>query len=392
MSRALPRHLIPGFDIMERLGRGGAAGVFRAYREVDGLEVALKVMNIGALDPEFRPEERFRRESEMLWRVSHPVLPVMYGYGVTDHQYAWLALELVHGEPLGSFAEHPAIELIHIFIRLSEALAEVAQEGIVHRDVSPDNILVTERFRRLAPKLIDFGVAKDLFASAAGGGLTQSGSFLGKFAYASPEQIVGLPPGQTLDFRSDVYSLGITMYELLSGRKAVQGEGMAAIVDAHVKGNIPPLVLAPERGGPAPRLSALVSRMTARHREERPASWEEVIAELWMCRAELAPLSETLARKGLPRRAAETPPSPKDHGPQAEARESAPPAPVPAAALSGGAGPGVDLIRREVVLGRAVLAFGVIAFLASLAFAVHVVVRAPRPAPPPTPLPAAAPR
>ncbi len=183
---AVAPRLIPGFEIVQRLASGGSAGVFHAYREDDGVEVALKIMSIGDLDPEFHPEERFRREAELLSRLSHPVLPQLYDFGVTADGFAWLALELVRGDPLSSFADRTALELLPLFTALAEGLLAVAQEGIVHRDVAPDNVLVSEMYGRLSPKLIDFGIAKDLFAGGAGAGLTRHGAFLGKFAYASP--------------------------------------------------------------------------------------------------------------------------------------------------------------------------------------------------------------
>lgn len=376
----VPPRLIPGFEIVQRIASGGSAGVFHAYREDDGVEVALKVMSLGDLDPDFHPEERFRREAELLTRLSHPVLPQLYGYGVTQEGYAWLALELVRGDPLASFAGRSAQELMPILTALAEGLLAVAQEGIVHRDVAPDNVLVAEMYGRLSPKLIDFGIAKDLFAGGAAAGLTRHGAFLGKLAYASPEQLVGLPKGETLDFRSDVYSLGMTAHELLAGRPAIQATSMIEIVDAHVKGRFPPLAIPVEKGGPAPRLAALVGRMTARQRADRPSSWEEVIAALWLARAELAPLARTLAEKGEARRvekAAERPPSPpaaetaRPPATSAQAPRGEEPAPAPVAAAR--------MIGRELLLGRAALLFGVVAFVASLLFAAHVFLSAPAP-------------
>ena len=154
--------------------------------------------------------------------------------------------------PLSHFALRPAWELIPILIPVAEALAAVARAGIVHRDVAPDNVLVAAEDGRFAPKLIDFGVAKDLFASDAAGDLTQHGAFLGKLVYAPPEQLLGLPKGQTLDFRADVYSFGLMIWELFSGRPAISATTLPDVVKAHLARAWPKLVDPAARGGPRP--------------------------------------------------------------------------------------------------------------------------------------------
>ena len=364
-------NLVGGYTIVERLGRGGLSGVFRALRDSDGLEVALKITSLADLDPDFRPQERFEREAELLARVSHPALPRFHDWGVTLDGYGWLAIELVRGVPLSQFALRPAWELIPILIPVAEALAAVARAGIVHRDVAPDNILVAVENGRFAPKVIDFGVAKDLLVSGAAGHLTQHGAFLGKLTYAPPEQLLGLPKGQSLDFRADVYSFGLTVWELFAGRPAVSGPTLPEVVNAHLARSWPPLSIPPARGGPAPTLVDLVERMTARRREDRPSSWEEIVATLWKALEEVRPVEQELAEK----RAAVAP-AEAAAGPAEEKRVA--PALEPAARL----------LSREMLLGRAVLLFGVASFVGAVAFAVHVVVSAP--APPPAPVPPAA--
>ncbi|MBK9963465.1 MAG: serine/threonine protein kinase [Holophagales bacterium] len=339
--------LVPGYAIVERLGVGGVSGVFRALRDDDGLEVALKITSLAELDPEFRPQERFEREAELLARLSHPALPRFHDWGVTLEGFGWIALELVKGVPLSHFALRPAWELIPILIPVAEALAAVARAGIVHRDVAPDNVLVVNDGGRFAPKLIDFGVAKDLFASDAAG-LTQHGAFLGKLLYAPPEQLLGLPKGQTLDFRADIYSFGLMTWELFAGRPAITAELLPDVVNAHLARAWPRLSIPDARGGPAPRLVDLVERMTARRREDRPSSWEEIVAGLWQALDETRPVSRELAekraelslRRGAPPRATQDGPrrsrggrpepvsgserSPLRRGPVPRARRAAP--------------------------------------------------------------------
>jgi serine/threonine-protein kinase len=362
-------NLVGGYTIVERLGRGGLSGVFRALRDADGLEVALKITSLGDLDPEFRPQERFEREAELLARLSHPALPRFYDWGVTLDGYGWLALELVRGAPLSQFALRPAWELIPILIPVAEGLAAVARAGIVHRDVAPDNILVAMEGGRFAPKVIDFGVAKDLLVSGAAGHLTQHGAFLGKLAYAPPEQLLGLPKGERLDFRADVYSFGLTLWELFAGRPAIAATSLPEIVNAHLARAWPRLSIPPERGGPAPKLVELVDRMTARRREDRPASWEEIVATLWQALDEVRP-----AVREIEERTAEAAPGPDEGGVPAGA--------PPQGEVPPGLEPAARLLTRELLLGRVVLLFGVAALVGALAFAVHVVVSAPEPAKP----------
>ncbi len=380
-------NLIPGYTIVERLGTGGLSGVFRALRDGDGLEVALKVTSLADLDPEFRPQERFEREAELLARLSHPSLPRFHDWGVTLEGFGWIALELVRGVPLSHFALRPAWELIPILIPVAEALAAVARAGIVHRDVAPDNVLVAAEGGRFVPKLIDFGVAKDLFAADAAG-LTQHGAFLGKLLYAPPEQLLGLPKGQTLDFRADVYSFGLMTWELFSGRPAISASTLPDVVKAHLAHAWPKLAIPAARGGPAPRLVALIERMTSRRREDRPSSWEEIVAALWQALDEARPVARELAEKRAelapfgdapPRDAAHDTnggdaPFPEADGPRVEEVPSLEPA--------------AQLLSRELLFGRIVLLLGVAAFVGALAFALHVVVSAPEPpsavgAPPP---------
>jgi hypothetical protein len=372
-------NLVPGYTIVERLGTGGLSGVFRALRDGDGLEVALKITSLADLDPEFRPQERFEREVELLARLSHAALPALHDWGVTLDGYGWIALELVRGVPLSHFALRPAWELIPILIPVAEGLATVARAGIVHRDVAPDNVLVAADGGRFAPKLIDFGVAKDLFASEAAAGLTQHGAFLGKLAYAPPEQLLGLPKGQTLDFRADVYSYGLTAWELFMGKPAVSASTLPEIVNAHLARSWPRLAIPPARGGPAPRLVDLVDRMTARRREDRPSSWEEIVAALWQALDEVRPVARELAE-----RRAELSPFGDVPAPEAVHDTNGGSAPFPEAAaprveVPPALEPAARLLTRELLLGRVVLIFGIAALAAALAFAIHVVVSAPEP-------------
>ncbi len=363
-------HLIPGFEILDRIGAGGIASVFRAKRERDGLEVALKVMSLADYDPEFHATDRFMLEGELLERLNHPSLPRCYDFGVTDEGLGWLAQEYVRGQPLSAYTGREVIELIPIFIQIADGLQTVAQEGIVHRDIAPDNILVEERRGRPQARLIDFGVAKDLVSGQGSGALTRHGAFLGKLSYASPEQLIGMPKGETLDFRSDVYSFGLTIYEILTGRRAIEARTLPEYIDAHLKREIPKLEIPPDRGGPASRLVNLVHRMIEKRRDDRPGSWEEVLAELWRAREEVSPLSETLRRKGVPGQALNTQNLAPAPTPSTPLPASAAPREPSVPAASKVPKPPMDPLTREMWIGRIVLAIGATAFLGAVIFAI----------------------
>ncbi len=332
------------------------SSVYRARRESDGRVVALKVLGLSELDMEFHPVERFRREAVLLERLDHPALPAFYGHGVTADDCGWIALELVEGHPLTAFSEWPLGDLLPIFMQIAEGLQAVAAEGIVHRDVSPDNILVEERNGKFQARLIDFGVAKDLTEGASG--LTQHGAFLGKLQYASPEQILGLPEGQTIDFRSDIYSFGLTAYEIVMGKRAIDADKLKEIVDAHMRGGFP-IEIPVERGGPALRFIELLRRMMSPKRDARPGTWEEVMAELWLCRAETTPAQRIALRS----RAAESRP-PVEEAPMTEPllKTVSRPAELSQSELA-----------KELFIGRAVLTLGIVALLLSLAAAYFLV-------------------
>ncbi|MGZ5214036.1 MAG: Stk1 family PASTA domain-containing Ser/Thr kinase [Actinomycetota bacterium] len=257
------------YHIVERVAAGGMGEVFRAHDAVLAREVAIKVLHRSlAGDQGF--VDRFRREARAAASLSHPNIVAVYDWGAVDGIY-YMVMEFVRGRA--------ARELLNANVRLEPAqAAEVVRQtllaleaahsqGIVHRDIKPENILVTTGG---TVKVADFGLAR----AYADGKATQAGGVQGTVQYLSPEQIRGEPA----DPRSDLYSLGIVTYELLTGRLPFTGETAMSIAYKHLSGRVPKPSSAV--GNVPKELDGFVLSATDRDRELRPESAIEMRRDL----------------------------------------------------------------------------------------------------------------
>jgi len=205
---------VPGYRLLKQIGRGGSSTVYLADQQGEGFTrpVALKIIDRG-------PDAfRFRAEQRILATLEHPGIARLYDAGLTPSGRPYLAMELVQGENLIGFCRHagtPLRERLRLFLAVLAAVEHAHAAGVVHRDLKPGNILVSGLVSGLAsgrgePKLVDFGIAR-----LQGMETTQTQHGAMTFAYASPEQM----HGETAGVPSDVYSLGVVLYELLTGRR-----------------------------------------------------------------------------------------------------------------------------------------------------------------------------
>lgn len=248
------------FEILSLLGSGGMGRVFRA-RDAEGRELALKVLD-GALAQDPARLKRFSQEAAAAGALDHPAIAKVLGTGQAEG-IPYIAMELLQGETLLERLDRgpmPRGEALRYAREFALGLAAAHDHGIVHRDLKPENLFITTGGQA---KILDFGLAKQLpFESAAtdpGQGapptrLTRAGALVGTIGYMAPEQV----RGGAVDARTDIFSLGIVLFEMLTGRRPFEGASAVEILNAILKEDVPAL-RKPELGGLSPELAELLS-------------------------------------------------------------------------------------------------------------------------------------
>jgi eukaryotic-like serine/threonine-protein kinase len=289
------------FRVIAPIARGGMGAVYKAEQAPLGRLVAIKVLSPRHdedKDPEFR--KRFFLEAATVAKLSHPNTVTVFDYGQSNGLY-FIVMELIDGVTLKKAIRDDVFfdpaRTIHITKQICRSLREAHRLGIIHRDMKPGNVmLMTQGDETDYVKVLDFGLVKDIESNDEED-LTQAGVFMGSPKYMSPEQI----QGERVDGRSDIYSVGVLMYEMLSSTPPFVREKQVQILMDHINAPVPPL-RAPEGAAPIPdELARLVMRCLAKRREERFADMDQLLNALKSVAGELSlamPPSAELAISG----------------------------------------------------------------------------------------------
>ena len=270
--------------IQEKLGEGGMGAVYKAWDEKSDRALAIKFLKLNEADPD--AVRRFKREGRKFGLLRHPNLVRVYALG-REQGRIYIASEYVEGRHLYDLLSEEGVfsieEALGITRNVADALTVAHENGVIHRDLKPENIMLRDGDR--AVKVLDFGIAKDLDASIL---LTRQGTYIGTPAYSSPEQVKGEP----IDHRSDIFSLGVILYELLTGRVAFDGRHTLEVLKATVRAE--PKAVSRINEAVTNPLEKLIAKMIAKNPKKRPKDMAQVSI---VCSAQLKALESGITEE-----------------------------------------------------------------------------------------------
>jgi serine/threonine-protein kinase len=367
------------YTIQRALGRGGTGTVYEAQHAVIGHRIALKIVNAARAE---RPETlaRFQREARICGTIRHPNVGQIYDVGMHDGK-PYMVLELHEGQSLADVLEESVLPIpatIEITLQVLSALAAIHDVNVVHRDVKPDNVMLVRSISGdIVVKLVDFGISKVISTDISERTLTREGSILGSPDYMSPEQL----RGQSVDARTDLYAVGVLLYEAIAGSTPFDAENLSDLMVAILRDSVlPPREL---RGDCPVELEALTLKALSRDPAERFQSAVEMARQLEHVRTVMRYTpdpSMSGLRKRLPPRADRV-----TRARRASRKPAAEGAPAAVAAA--------PLPQRASKRSRA-LGVVIAALVSAIALVILIATRqapAPEPAPEPAPAPDAAP-
>jgi serine/threonine protein kinase/formylglycine-generating enzyme required for sulfatase activity len=283
-----PGSRLAHYEITAPLGEGGMGEVYRAQDSKLGREVAIKVLSAKVTADEER-RQRFRQEAQLAAAFNHPNIATVHDVGEQDG-VTFIVMELVRGESLRNLVGGEPMDVgraVDIGVGVAAGLARAHREGVLHRDLKPDNVVLTDEG---VPKILDFGLGKLIGDADPQGGsvlteaptatvqtspyLTRAGQVIGTLAYMSPEQVHGRP----VDARSDVFSFGVLLYEMLSGTRPFAGESKLDTATAILRDD--PVPLAELRRDVPSALQAMLARCLEKAPADRYASGQELYDDL----------------------------------------------------------------------------------------------------------------
>jgi serine/threonine-protein kinase len=268
--------IVDRYELEEVVGTGGMSSVYRAHDRLLERDVALKVLH-DQFGEDGEHVERFRHEARVVAALSHPNIVTVIDRGEQNGRQ-FIVFEYVAGENLKSLIQREAPlsedEAVELGLQIARALAFAHEHGLCHRDVKPQNVLLADGSEA---KVTDFGIARSLDVRD---GITQTGTVLGTSDYIAPEQA----RGSRATVQTDIYSLGVVLYELLTGELPFRGENFVAVAMRHINDPVPSVrALRPDV---SPRLDAAIQRAMAKEPRQRFGSMDEFAAELEACLAQ----------------------------------------------------------------------------------------------------------
>jgi serine/threonine-protein kinase len=262
------------YEILKELGQGGMGTVYLGKDPKINREVAIKTLRYAEVPNQLEEvKRRFFREAEAAGKLSHPNIVTIFDVG-EDHDMAYMAMELLNGEDLSNYCREGNLFLVERVLRIissmAEALSYAHSQGVVHRDIKPANTILLENDQ---VKVADFGIARLMEDISE----TQTGVVFGTPAYMSPEQLAG----KKVDGRSDLFSLGVVFYELVTGEKPFKGDNITDVIHAIAKDSYTPVAeLVPDI---PPCCAEIVDKLLAKGVTKRLNPAARVVKEIQLC-------------------------------------------------------------------------------------------------------------
>lgn len=267
------------YQIETFVGEGAMGRVYRArHTRMSGRIFAVKVM-FGDLAADHKMRSRFAHEAEASSRLNHPNLVSVVDFGETPDGLLYLVMDFIEGKNLADLLDEggglPETRVVQLLSGIAQGLDHAHEQGLIHRDLKTENVVVVNEGGRELPRIVDFGIAKLTEADSGEQKLTAQGCVVGTPAYMSPEQACGEP----IDIRSDLFSLGLITYELLAGKKPFDGTPME-VARQNISSNPPPIGHRAPNAVVSPELEALVFKLMSKHKDDRPRNAMEIVERL----------------------------------------------------------------------------------------------------------------